>query len=122
MLAWKVRQAARGQGAARPPIGVIERISIDAFVGAGLPAISVDGIASKPAPTGAQRVRRYEQRPAPDWRGMLQEGAGKGGELQQVRIRTLTGCWWLAKHYLPPLQINLCGDKKTFFCHVNWSN
>ncbi len=112
----------RGQGTARPPIGVIETNSTDAFVGAGLPAIPSALIAGKPAPTGTRRVRRYEQRPAPDWRGMLQVGAGQGGELQQVGLRTLTGCWRLAKHYLSPLQINLHGDKKTFFCHVNWSN
>ncbi|TRO30705.1 hypothetical protein EQ831_21170 [Pseudomonas sp. ALS1279] len=34
------QQPAIGQGTARPIIGVIERISIDVFVGASLPAIS----------------------------------------------------------------------------------
>jgi hypothetical protein len=67
-------------------------------------------------------MSRGEALPAPDWSDVLQVGAGKRSGLARVGLRTVTGSRRHAKRYLSPVQINLHAEKKTFFCHVNWSN
>jgi len=79
-----------------------------------LPAIRSALIAGKPAPTGKQ-IRGDAKGGCTLLARRAACGGGKRGELQQVGLRTVTGCWWLAKRYLSRLQINLRGEKKNVF-------